>query len=276
MDSATLSSGPDAAAIIEVAQEATDPRALQTEEIYSIIVPAGAEARILSLEEFKDNPDRARGTYKPATVEAFIDYVEKHLAAEDHTTVWVHPTQGCIEAILDDNAPDKPAWRSHRALLELIVTPEWKFWLEHDGKLMGQQDFAEKIEDGMREVHKPDAAEMLEIAQSIQAKTDVNFRSSYQVHNGEVQMAYDEKVEASAGRAGVLSVPQTFVLAIAPFVGEDAYRITARLRVRFNDGELRIGYRLEQPERAVRDVLEGIAKRVAEKFDRVYMGTPAA
>lgn len=275
MDIDTSISGtePDAVAVIKTAQEAVAPYGIDPQELYAVRDSHGALVP-LDLEKFREQPDRARGTYKPATVEAFIDYVEKHLSKES-TTVWVHPTQGRIEAILDDNAPGETAWGSHRALLELIVTPEWKFWLEHDGKLMGQQEFAEKIEDGIREVHEPDAAEMLEIAQSIQAKTDVNFRSSYQVHNGEVQMAYDEKVEASAGRAGELSVPQTFVLAIAPFVGEDAYKITARLRLRVNEGNLRIGYRLEQPERAVRDVLEGIAKRVGEKFDRVYMGTPA-
>lgn len=263
----------DAAAIIATAQEASKPHVLNAEILYAVRDSAGA-VQPLDLERFREQPDRAKGTYKPATVDAFIDYVEKH-ANDDYTTVWVHPTQGHIEAILDDNAPGETAWRSHRASLDLIVTPEWKFWLENDGDLMGQQAFAEKIEDGIREVHEPDAAEMLEIAQSIQATTDVAFRSSIQVHSGEVQMAYDEKVEASAGRTGELTVPKTFVLAIAPFVGEPAYKITARLRYRVDSGTLRIGYRLEQPERAVRDVLEGIAGRVGKKFDRVYMGTPA-
>jgi uncharacterized protein YfdQ (DUF2303 family) len=274
MDDNTLASASaGTAAVIETAQEAVEPRLLDTAELYAVRDSTGA-LRPLDLEKFRGQPDRARGTYKPATVEAFIDYVEEHVDKEK-TTVWVHPTEGKIQAILDDNASNETAWGDHRALLELIVTPEWEFWLANDGELLSQQAFAEKIEDGVREIIKPDAAEMLEIAQSIQATTDVAFRSKIEIHSGEVQMAYDEKTQATAGKAGQLTVPQTFDLAISPFVGEDPYKITARLRYRAEGGTLRIGYRLDQPERAVRDVLEGIAKTVGEKFDRVYMGTPA-
>lgn len=265
---------PDAAAIIKTAQEAVEPRALDADHLYGVRDASGAIVP-LDLERFCEWPNRAKGTYKPATVEAFTNYVEKH-ADKEKTTVWVHPTEGKIQAILDDNAPNGTAWRDHRALLELIVTPEWNFWLANDGELLSQQAFAEKIEDGVREIIKPDAAEMLEIAQSIQATTDVAFRSKIEIHSGEVQMAYDEKTQATAGKAGQLTVPQTFDLAISPFVDEDPYKITARLRYRAQGGTLRIGYRLDQPERAVRDVLEGIAKTVGEKFDRVYMGTPAS
>jgi uncharacterized protein YfdQ (DUF2303 family) len=275
MDDSTLhSQGAGTAAVIETAQEAVAPHILDSDHLYGVRDSSGALVP-LDLERFREWPDRPKGTYRPATVEAFIDYVEKH-ADEEKTTVWVHPTEGKIQAILDDNAPSGSAWRDHRALLELIVTPEWRFWLEHDGKLLSQQEFAEKIEDGVREIIKPDAAEMLEIAQSIQATTDVAFRSKIEIHSGEVQVAYDEKTQATAGKAGQLTVPQTFDLAISPFVGEDPYKITARLRYRAEGGTLRIGYRLDQPERAVRDVLEGIAETVGKKFDRVYMGTPAS
>lgn len=66
-----------------------------------------------------------------------------------------------------------------------------------------------------------------------------------------------------------------FVLSLSPFVGEDPYRVEARLRHRINSGDLRIGYRLDRPDDVKRDALEQIAKRIRDEFANVYIGEPA-
>jgi uncharacterized protein YfdQ (DUF2303 family) len=263
----------DAAAVIDAARRATEPKPLDTTEYYAV-PGADGDVEVLDLERYRPAPDRARGVYRPATVQSFIAYVNAH-ADEEHSTVWVHPTEGRVVCVLNDHSAESAEWGDHRVELTLLVTDEWKFWLARDGQLTGQEEFAEHIEDGVRQIVEPEAATMLEIAQSIHATTKASFRSATRLADGEVQMAYDEEVEASAGRKGELSIPREFVLALPPFVGEEPYKLTARLRYRLNSGTLRIGYRLDQPDAVVRDALEHIAGTLGDQFKRVYMGTPS-
>lgn len=277
--SAALGHAPGAgtAAVIEVAQQAVEPRQLNKETLYAFLTADGGIVP-LSLEQFRDRPDRPRGIYKPATVESFIAYVDKHRQLSA-TSVWVHPTEGKIRAILDDHE-DKfaPGWGEHRAALDLLATPEWEFWTKLDGKLVSQGEFAEHIEEGVRQIQNPAAADMLEIAQSFHAATDAKFRSRIVLASGEVRMAYDETVEAQAGQHGEIKIPQEFELAIAPFVGEEPYKVMARFRYRVRNGNLQLGYSLIEPELVVRDCLERIAGKLTEKFgdDAVFLGEPAA
>lgn len=272
-----------AAAIIEVAKESVDPTALDANAegvIYSVVGADGG-VRVLDLERYRDRPERPRGTYYPATVEAFINYVSAHHAGME-TTVWVHPTEGQVVAVLDDHDGGLAGWGKHRAELSLLPTPEWTFWSEKDGELMGQQEFAELIEGGVRQIREPNAADMLEIAQSFHATTDANFRSKIVLASGEVRMAYDETIDAKAGQSGDIKIPQEFELAIAPFIGEDEYKVMARFRYRVRNGNLQLGYSLIEPELVVRDALERIADRITARFEeqyesdgrRVYLGRP--
>jgi uncharacterized protein YfdQ (DUF2303 family) len=272
--STTVTGGGDAATIVATAQEAVEPRELDKDKLYAVRDREGALVT-LNLERYRDEPERARGTYLPATVASFLDYVKRF--AEARTTIWVHPTEAKVVAVLDDNGDgiEAKGWRQHVARLELIPTPEWLFWKEKDGQLMDQQTFAEHIEDGLAEVVEPTGAKMLEIAQSIQTTTGVAFHSGFDLGSGEVKFRYDEKIEAKAGEKGDLIVPQSFELGIAPYIGEDAYRIKARFRFRNRGGTLQLGYKLDQPELAERTVLEGIGERIGAELGEtapVYLG----
>lgn len=258
-------------AIIETAQKAVYPEVLDKDGLYSV-GPQGAT--ILNLERFRDNPDRQRGVYKPATVDALRDYVAQHHDAEE-TTVWVDLDGAKVVAVLDDHAPRAANWGEHRAELTLSPTPEWKFWADKNNTFMGQQDFADHVEAGVRQIRNPNAADMLEIAQSFHATTDAQFRSRIVLASGEVRMAYDETIDAQAGKAGDITIPQEFELAISPFVGEEEYKVMARFRYRVRSGNLSLGYSLIEPDLVVRDCLERIAETLGEKFERVYLGVPA-
>ncbi len=236
------------------------------------VIPADAELAIPDLSAWREFPTRKTGVYQPATVEAFTAYVKGH-HDPDGTTVWVHPTSGLVTAILDDNTAESPQWGQHQARLQLQVTPEWTYWAGNDGEMLGQEAFAEHIEGGLEEIVEPDAATMLEIAQTFHATTSAAFRSSTRLVSGEQRLQYDEEIKANAGAAGDLTVPTALLLAIAPFVGEDRYKIAARLRFRLNQGKLTLGYRLDRPESVKRDALEGVAERLGKEFPLTYSGS---
>lgn len=265
----------EAAKVAELAARATQPQEADPTKTYSAVVADGHRIESFDLEEYMPSPFRMEGTYRPATVDSLISHVERHFDP-DHTTIWVHPTSGQIIAIFNDaSAKGDTGWRDHRSRLDMQHTPEWLYWLRRDGQLLTQLDFAEHIENGVKEIVEPPAADMLELAQSFHATQAGSFRSAHRLQDGTVQVQYDETVDAVAGRSQEIPIPQTFTLAIAPFLGEEPYKVTARLRYRLNSGKLTLGYRLERPADVVRDALDHVAAKLTEKFTHVFLGEPA-
>ena len=136
-----------------------------------------------------------------------------------------------------------------------------------NGVLMGQEDFALHIEEGLQEIEQPHAADMLEMAQSFRLTNNASFRTAKRLSSGEQQFLYDETVEAKAGKSGQpATVPATFILLVAPFVGEEERQVVAKLRYRMSGGSFAIGYKLDRPDKVVRDALDGVAERLAGEF----------
>lgn len=270
--------GGDARAVIDTAMAAAGPAALDSAKRASVVVPDGARLEVIDAlaprPTHDPRPGRKAGTYQTDTVESFAALVTEHVVPA--TTIWIDQDARRIVAVLNDHegGAGTPEWGDHRVLLKLAHTPEWQHWAGLDGKLVGQVEFAEHIEDGVGEIVTPAAADMLEIAQSIHAHTQASFRSANRLQDGQVQVAYDEAVDASAGKSGDLKIPSEFELAIAPFVGGQPYKVTARLRYRVGGGQLKIGYKLDRPHLVVLDALGEIASGLAEKFDRVFHGRP--
>jgi uncharacterized protein YfdQ (DUF2303 family) len=255
---------------------AAEPNELDPTKVYTVINPNGSTRETLDLEKFLPAPRRVTGIYKPTTLASFVDYAARHRDAE-HTTVWVDPIGFKVTAILNDHAPGLSAWGDHQTLLQLVKTKEWEHWLKHDNTMLKQQDFAEHLEDGRVEIINPDAATLLEIAQTLQGKNDVTWSSANRLSNGEVKFGYSEELQASAGTRGELSIPDRFLLSIAPFYGEDPRSIEALLRYRVREGHVQLGYKLVRPHDVLHEAIEGIAHRLKHEhgFEHVYIGAPA-
>lgn len=180
-----------------------------------------------------------------------------------------------LVAVLNDD-DEMPGWRDHRVSLALRRTPEWADWCNGQG-LGAQQRFAERIEDGEPEIVQPAAADMLTIAQTFYASVGVNFRSANRLANGETQFAYEEDVKASAGsKPGTIAIPETFRIRVRPFIGSDAYEVTARLRYRLKGGELSIGYTLVRPDEVERDAFRQAVAEVTNRLaDATILRGPA-
>jgi uncharacterized protein YfdQ (DUF2303 family) len=112
---------------------------------------------------------------------------------------------------------------------------------------MGQEDFAEHVEDGLDEIVDPDGAYMLELAQTFHAHTNVEFGQAVVLASGERQFTYVENTSAQAGKRGELTIPKELKLGIAPFEGTQPYKVIARLRYRLQGGTLKLGYKLVRP-----------------------------
>lgn len=253
----------DAQAIIDTATRVGEPQRLDDDGRF-FHVPT-ASGRVIDLErereQFRANPRRKTGNYTVHDAESFLAYLAKH--GNEDAEVWADYPAARLTGVLNAHG-DVPEWEDHRVVYAVLHTDAWKAWTASDGRLMGQEEFAEHIEARSIDIVKPSAADMLEIAQTFHATNNVAFESATRLSDGQRQLRYREQLDAKAGRAGDLTIPETFTLALKPFEGADAYRVTARLRYRITEGNLRIGYKLDRPADVLREAFGGVVDAIRE------------
>ena len=241
----------DAKAIIDAGVRSASPSKVG-DNTYAIVVPEASRLELVDVsgrdEKYAANPLRKTGDFKVHDAASFVAYLKKH--GLDESEVWAdlqgQRIVGVINAHSDattaaDEFGPLPGWGDHRVTYAVQLTQAWKAWAGHDGKLLSQTEFADLIEDRSVDIVRPSAADMLELAQTFQATIGVSFESSKLLSSGERQLEYRETVDAKAGRKGTLEIPKDFDLALVPFEGADAFKVTARFRYRITDGVLRVG-----------------------------------
>ncbi|MGH8867103.1 MAG: DUF2303 family protein [Actinomycetes bacterium] len=252
---------------------------------YAVTVPAGGELQVVDLEEaadrYRSEPRRKTGNVTVYDAASFVGYLAKHGLAQ--TEVYADVRAQSLVAVVngheksdEDGWEGLAGWGDHRVTLRLFTTPAWDAWIRRDREIGGQVDFAEHVEDRLVDVVNPPGATMLELAQTFQATTKVAFESSKRLSSGERQLEYREQQQASAGRKGDVTIPDTFELGLVPYEGAERYKVTARLRYRIAEGSLRIGYVLDRPEEVLRSAFADIVAFVESGISHpVYRGVPA-
>lgn len=244
-------------------------RAQQTQDLGNHVVgtvgPTG-ELHLEDLEEYQLVPNAKTGEATLRTVDGFDAYVGAHKTA--HTEIFADVTSGRIVAVLDgfapssdpsgDSRPDGAGWGRHKAGLKLTHSREWLYWVGQDGKWQTQVDFAAFIEEGLPDIVRPSGADMLELATSFQANTAIEFKSAQRRDNGEVQLTYNEAINATAGRTGTMEIPEEIVVGLRVYEGLDVQEIVAKLRYRIASGNLALRLQFlrtgEVRDEAVRDI----------------------
>lgn len=268
----------DADAIAKLARQSVtlSPYPLQ-EDSALVVTRAGYDehVRIADLEAYLDAPRRPRGRVTLHNHKDFAAYTNR-LTDLNATTVWADVDGLAITAVINDHADDTDAgWRDHVVALQLRSDVDWNRWANGDNYLMSQGEFAEHIEASTHTVVSPDAATLLEIATTFQAKRHVDFQSGVRLTSGDVQLSYAESTTTSAGHKGNIEIPAEFTLALSPFVGCGQREVRARLRYRIECGHLSIGYNLVRPDLVRKAAFEAILAEVREDLDTaaIYNGT---
>jgi hypothetical protein len=154
-------------------------------------------------------------------------------------------------------------WGNVYADLNLLGSPEAKRWLEASGRYMAQQDFAEFCELNLETFSSPDAATILEIAQTFQAKSTVDFSSAVRLASGAIKLKRDEKIEATAGERADLSIPEELTVAMPIFKFGKAYAVKARLRYRIVEAAVKLSVLLVDPEMAIEHAFKEVCDEVS-------------
>ena len=217
----------------------------------------------------EQRPVRKTGQWTISDPAHFLAYLGKHALPE--TELWANERAGTVTAVINahlgttgDGIEDYAGHQDHVITLRLPFTDDWKTWTENDGELHPQLTLAEFIEDHLPNFVKPTGADMLELAQTFQAKTKVDFESSQRIATGETELVFKETTAAAAGKTGRLAIPDTFTLALQVHEGGPLYKVEARFRYRITDGSLRLGYKLTRPGDVLRDAFGQVLDVIRE------------
>ncbi|MFD5509154.1 DUF2303 family protein [Streptomyces sp. NPDC127051] len=265
----------EAQTIVDTAFLAAEPTALDAGKIYAFNTRTGVQKIDLTGPEHTGIPARKHGTTTVRDAASFAAYFEKH--SDPDTEVYADADRLTVTAVLDAHTASSARWSGHRLQLSLRKTEAWEQWLANDGRLLSQEQFAEFLEDHLPELLDPSAAEMLEIAQSIQGATRVEWQNSTRLTSGQRQFQFVETVSAKAGQKGQLVIPETFTIGLIPFEGSEGYKLTARFRYRLGkEGGLSLGYKLERPGDTLRTAFADVVTAIGEQIDQPVMnGSPA-
>lgn len=271
--------------LITTAQEAVEPYIVDA-GLY-IVRDSHGDTRAMDvrdkLEEQKPHPHRKTGRSTVTDVDSLVGYLAKHGLPE--TELWGNADAGTIHAVInahsglfgdgepvighdEDGQAGLAGWGDHTATLQLRHTPDWKDWTKNDGQLMSQTAFAEFIEDHLPNFVTPTGADMLELAQTFQATTRVDFDTSQRLKSGETQVTYKEDTSATAGKKGSIAIPDTFTLGLQVYERGDAYKIDARFRYRLTGGQLALGYKLTRPRDVLLAAFDGVADDIHVATER--------
>lgn len=278
-------SDQDTQVVVDTAVRAAEPDALDNDTaLYSLVVPPGSQHVVIDTERllapYKPGPRRKTGKVELTTPASLTQYVNAHKV--DGSTIYADWRARRAVAVLNDHTDallaneESPAgWGDHRAVLTLMATPEWTAWTALDGKWLSQEDFAEHILATAGDVVAPSAADLLEMAETFVATKSVNFKSGSRLRDGQRQLTYVEVIDAQAGPAGNVVIPESILLRLAPFDGAEAVEMGARIRYRINDGALRLGYVLDRPDLVLREAFAGVVAGVEEQTGITALwGTP--
>ncbi len=261
--------------ILETGQSLAKPKVVTSKDgVEWIMKPDGTLAIINPKEHtfLAERPVRIEQAVGVRDAASFLAY--HALYSDDNSRAFANRDNSSVHCVLDyHESEDKKARHGKHALtLVLRHTEEWQKWTKSNGRQMEQAEFAEFIEDNAPDVVEPSAATMLEMATTLQAKTDVDFKSAVNLQSGEVQLRYEENISGKFGK-GETQIPKSFKISIPVYDGQDPVQIDARIRFRNRGGKLTFWYQLLYVDRWKRDAFNAVVKEIAAGGVTVFNGS---
>lgn len=271
-----LNSDTEAGVIAGLAREATAPTVVDLGDGRKyLVVPDGARA-----EDVTDPhgltpvaPRRIKGRILLQEVDSLVEYANRF--KDPNTVLFADITASRILAALDYHAPDKAGFVDHLAVMELPHSEEWKLWTGINGKMLGQLEFARHIEENAADIESPAGADLLETVRDLQAIRKADFRKAVRTSSDNENFEYSEETNATT-RNGNVEVPSKFGLRLPVYFNGASTPLMAYLRWALDDGTLKLGIRLHQPEQVRQAVFKEIVADVASRTDLLpVFGKPA-
>jgi uncharacterized protein YfdQ (DUF2303 family) len=228
-----------------------------------------------AIEQTLTEPHRKSGHVALSDLPSFLQFVADQ-ATPDNCYIYAHPDTRTLVAVLNDHGQDHgglPGWRDFRVSYTAELSREFAGWYKNDREVMEQEQFAVFLEDNFADIADPTGETMLQVALTLQAKTEVAFSSQRRLDNGQVQLTYTETIDARAG-SGDIMIPREFALGLRLFKNGDGYKVRARLKYRLSAGKVKFWYELDRVENAIEDAFKAYVEQARQSGFTVLIGKP--
>lgn len=231
------------------------------EEHQFMTVPEGTSLR--SLKEFLPPPPRVKQQVELLSVDSFCGYLERY--ATPNSLIFANEPSAKYDCVLDyhpSNQSETPSIRGHADHVVAYTCPQsdpWKLWNNLNGQLFGQVEFAEFVEQNLKDIVTPSGGELMQVALELRVHKTASFQSDIRLDNGQVQLRYEEEIKGDTKQKDLI-IPIELKLALPVFVDGPRYELFARFRYSMTDGKLKMGFQLIRPK----DVYNAAVKEVTK------------
>lgn len=259
-----------------ISKEARRPVVIRTQDGRGDLVALPGDWNLqtdTSLEKLQDTPYRKKGMAKFTVMESFVSYVNKH--KRPNSTIYAKANSSeknqplTVTAVFNDHTPEvngiAPAgWQDFRAVLVPDISHEWSTWSSKDGKGMSQFEFAQFIDDNVKDISSsdgyPTGTEMLKMALAFELSQDKRIKSAIRIQSGGTNIEYVDDDDAATVER--MKAFDKFMLGIPVFWHGQAYAVEAKLRYRVREGKLTLWYDLVRTDVVMDDAVEHILSQI--------------
>lgn len=291
---------PEAQAIIETVERLGAVEFKELAEGPTVaVVPAGKQVVSIKklIDEYRTAPERKKGTARLNEPASFIEHVNRMKDESTALFAKADRREPSITAVYDYHELDgSPRFCEHRAVYTFPLSEEWKAWAGPNGPdhSMGQQQFAEFIEDRQPDLEPPASAgkktqeyadalgcelatpgQIIALSRGLAMTVDHELVNTIRTGSGECQMVFKETHKGVNGEP--LKIPGAFLISVPFFVGGQPWVIPVRLRYRAGNGTVVWWYQLALVDVLFREAIDLEIARISEGTNlRAFIGTPEA
>lgn len=202
--------------------------------------PKGDTYEIHAFPDDQPTPHRLKGLVKLNTTDSFMEFIKLY-KGDRSVAIYADIDSQTVTAVFDHLTAALPGWHGFRAVLTMPADPRFTSWVANDRKFIEQEAFAEFLEDHQPFIKVPDAPTLIGIISDLKVNKVVNMQSTKTLRNGNLSLVWDETSTESR------EVPTRFTLNLPVFCSSrTAYEVTARLRYRFHERQLRWQFVIDQ------------------------------
>lgn len=218
-----------------------------------------------------DAPHQLKGTARFSEVEAFIAHANRFKTP--HSVVFADVDKVSLLAVYDyHEKAGEPQWARHRAFYGCPLSREWQLWTGRNGKAMGQDEFADFIEENQLDVYSPAAAggaipvdavspaDLLTLVRNLRVLQKGEFSRSVNPTTGEMSLVNKVENDQSSTK-----IPPGFIVGIPVFEAGARVPIGARIRFAMANGKPTFSFSLVEIERIKREEFASVRALVADK-----------
>ncbi len=231
-----------------------------------IFVPEGVN--VVFPKELNVNPPKACHTF--IDVDSFVKYMACYCNSDESRLFACVDTLtliGCIDYIIKGKQPSLAveANESHNAIYKIFKTDAFKAWVRINDTTIDQASFSAFLLEYANCVVEPDAARMLEIATTLEIKSDVQFNSQERTSDGGYNLNYVENINAQAGGKGnKIKVPEMIKLKFKAFEGGTEMELNARLFYKLQNGNVVFKVKILNLNETILNTFKATCNKIAE------------